>query len=125
MALRWDIREIDDHKKLCYTENDDGTFNVHPVTDNLIWGTMAVELGGITEENAQEFYIRLCEYAAASGFDVPPVSLEDVRRHIGLKTNVGSTKPGKWAQWRKKLACIWRDRIERELRWAAEEKEAA
>jgi hypothetical protein len=123
MALHWDVSKIDDHEKLCYTENDDGTFNVRPVTDNLIFGTMAVDIGGITDENAQEFYIRMCEYSAASGFDVP-VSLEDVRRHIGLRTNVGSTKPGRWAQWRKKLAYVWRDRIGRELQWAAE-KEAA
>ena len=114
MALSWDVSKVRGYKGLCYVEQDDGSFLVSEATDNLIWGSMAIEIGGITEKNAQEFYIRMCEYSGASGFDVP-VALEDVRRHIGLKTNVGSTKPGRWAQWRKKLARIWRDRIEREL----------
>ena len=116
MSLNWNVSNIKNYKKLCYVKVDDG-FRVSEATDNLIWTTVAVDIGGITEKNAVEFYTRLCEYCAAIGKDPGTFgSFKDVQRHIGLRTNTGPLKPGRSAQWRKKLAVIWRDRIDREMR---------
>ena len=50
MALTWDIREVVDHKELCYYQKDDGKNYLHPVTDALIWTTMMIDMGEIPEE---------------------------------------------------------------------------
>lgn len=79
----------------------------HPVTDTLIWATMAVDIGAITEDNVDEFADRLLAVQAVSGpwmnsEDGPfYITREDVRNHIGLRTNVSKKSA---AQFAKRLA---------------------
>lgn len=73
----------------------------HPVTDAMIWACMAVGLGRITEENAEKFAERLIALQAVSGAMLTgekPVYLteEDVRNHIGMRTNVTDESDQTW-----------------------------
>ena|SRR5689334_15953590 len=80
MALKWDITRCK-----------------HPFTglaETLIWSCLIVDLDGITEKNATEFHRRISEWEKVGGTlrtddgkDVP-LTLEEVREYIGLRTNV-------------------------------------
>lgn len=66
----------------------------HPITDSLIWATMIVGIGQITEKTVDEFARRLAAYQAIDGGMILReggrihITREDVERHIGLRTNV-------------------------------------
>jgi hypothetical protein len=57
------------------------------VTQNVIFSTMFVDMGEITEANAAEFHARLVMFYRVAGDDLS-VTPADVAAHIGLKTNV-------------------------------------
>jgi hypothetical protein len=104
MSLDWQIGDIKDWKAVC--KQQDGTLS--PITHGLIWMTMLVDLGGITEKNFEEWLWRLefyhrIEEDFQGDYDVlveddvgkrwvsKPFTAEDIRRHIGLRTNVLDT----------------------------------
>lgn len=101
MALNWDVGDIENYKEMCFeTRTDDNgstlkdedgetILYLKSVTDRLIWGTMGVKMGSITEKNHKEFFARLRIMEKLDGY--PPdnrVTYEEVRAHIGLRTNV-------------------------------------
>jgi hypothetical protein len=99
MSLNWNIEKCKNWKEL----------NVKPqwpVTDSLIWATMAVGISTITKTNAEEFHRRLHLYEAQEGSYLleggkpSPITLEDVERRIGLSTNAGSLSK---TEFKKKL----------------------
>lgn len=103
MSLNWNIGSIKDHKTVCtiIAEKDDemrgvkaGDELLNPITSTLIWTTLAVDMGEITEKNAAEFYDRYVFANRVCGVTSEDVTLDDVKRHIGLSTNV-STKTAK------------------------------
>jgi len=123
MSLRWDLSKVKDHDSVCFFEapEDDplhgvskGDRVIHPVTNVLIWATIAVDLPGITKENAGEFFARLRLTEKIDGpfliraevdgvrptGDAAFVTPEEVVAHIGLKCNV-TPKPR--MQWLKKF----------------------
>lgn len=78
-----------------------------PVTNALIWGTMFVDMGQITEENYEEFFARTALQEKLSGAYLQEsdgegnhkpryITLKDVRDHIGLRTNVSFVKRPQW-----------------------------
>ena len=79
----------------------------HPVTSALIWATLSVGFGSITDENADTFANRLLALQAISGGDILTdegrivVTREDVHRHIGMRTNVTTMRVG---EFNKRLA---------------------
>lgn len=104
MSLDWDISKIDDFENRCFMvashDNDfygyqKGDRVITGVLRTLIFSTMAIEIGVITEENYVEFYERLALWERGVGAwrrnekreDVL-VTLEEVKGHIGLRTNV-------------------------------------
>ncbi len=102
MSLSFQLDAIKNHKEVCY----DDTGSLRPVTELLIFTTMHVGIGKITESNADEFYARMI--VAHTLFDIGIVTEDetellkpkDVQDHIGLMTNVGiETRP----QWVKRL----------------------
>ena len=110
MPLNWNITKVVDHENLCWVKDGDG-HRVHPVTECLVFGTMGVGLGEITEANCDEFARRLAIYQELVGAmmvnDKGPrlITAEEVRAHIGLHTNVRNEKP---AAWRKRmLDYVW------------------
>lgn len=90
MSLDWNVSHVLRHEQMCY--RDDGSLN--PITEALIWKTLSVGIGEITEANAAEFIARLAIIEAIDGFVIfeegkgRPISEEEVVAHIGLRTNV-------------------------------------
>jgi len=106
MALTWNLEAIEDHRDVCWVESDldeegNQLYRLNPVTESLIWMTIPVKLGEITEKNAGEFYARLKMIERMNGpmmwhTDDDGHKVDDyftaemVRSHIGLATNVGN-----------------------------------
>ena len=95
MSLSWDITEIEDADSL-WTYNMDGENILSPLTEVLIHLTTNVGLNEITQKNYKTFYRRIKELEVAygmRGFLTEPENqtrmpfLNEVQRHIGLKTN--------------------------------------
>jgi len=99
MSLDWDLRNIADSGTVCWSE---GKMNV--VTECLIWSTLIVGMGEITNENWKEFLIRLRIYDNLFGSflyrkgEASKVTVQEMISHIGLKTNVPYERPGPWAR---------------------------
>jgi hypothetical protein len=103
MSLNWNLENIQDHKTVCWIETgetfDDGTKKVrmNPVTETLIFMTMAVKLGSITKTNADDFYARLKliekldgPFMTDSEGKARLFTPEDIAAHVGLACNVTS-----------------------------------
>ena len=107
MSLGWNLTKIANRESLCWLPDGDSK-KLNPITEALIWRSLSLDLGEITEKNASEWLFRTRYYSQVFGrplnrrvekgghesvesFDF---SIEDIRRHIGLHTNV-STKSRK------------------------------
>lgn len=82
MALTTDISNCVNWEEL----NTDANY---PMTERIYFVTLVTDLGAITESNFGEFYARVKVYEAITGDDY--IKLEDVKRRIGLRTNVSNT----------------------------------
>jgi hypothetical protein len=112
MSLSWNIDDFP-HKVTESVEEGTGrtVYELDPITHGLVFVTMALGWGEITEKNARDFFARLYAYERMFGSMVRTVpedgegltvpryfTPEDVREHIGLRTNVFPKMPdGKWA----------------------------
>lgn len=111
MSLDWNVGDVKDHDTVCFETretgrgdievNEDGTpaRYLKPKTEALIWMTMGIKMGQITEKTCEEFYARTSLTQRHDG--VPQeyrITYEDVRAHIGLSTNVHKDT---WAQFLK------------------------
>ncbi len=130
MSLNWELKNIKDYEKVCWhpaTEAErkkewtHATFREDPktkkltrldgVTNAIIWRTMSVDIGDITEKNYREFFVRSKVYSALHGADCPMMrrkegtkddwegadfTLEEIKKHIGLHTNVINTTRKQW-----------------------------
>ena len=109
MSLDWNAEGVKDHDKLN-----------HKITEGLVWATMAVDIGRITETNTKEFYKRLKMWGVAIQSDMG-IKYSDVVDHIGLYTNVSKTTDN---QFRKKIAKVIYDNVNWEfIQESREEKE--
>ena len=118
MSLNWNVSNIADSEAVCfhhYTEDGNPARRLSQSTELLIFTTMVVGFGRITENNYQEFYKRVALFERLRGavrvkkgdsgkFVDDPYTLEDIRQHIGLTTNVSEEKP---AAWRKRIIESW------------------
>ena len=102
MSLRVDVEKVYDWKNYCYvTKHDEDTgeeySEYNPATKYLAWGSMGIGIGEITQLNYKEVYLRhLFMNKLSTISNVMPVTLEDVRKNIGLKTNVVNETKSKW-----------------------------
>ena len=90
MSLTVDTRSVKNYTELCYEpKNNNGKYLYKEKTSYLAFASPAIGIGDITQKNYREVYLRhkfLChlnEYKLDC-----PVTLQDVKNHIGLKTNV-------------------------------------
>jgi hypothetical protein len=136
MSLDWNLEKIADREAVCYVEDEqaaargeENRFRLNPVTDAIIWKTMSVGMGQITVKNFEEFFVRakMSEAVFGSsmtdghGMDVG-LTREDIRRHIGLSTNVsGMTE----AQFARRLTDYMRKEAQAEERRQAREADDA
>ena len=109
MSLNWNLSKIANHETLAWTK--DGTLN--PRTEALIWSTLALDIGRITEKNVDEFWRRLDLYQHSVGALLGNVNgdifltRDDVVAHIGLRVNV-TTKSRR--EWHTRMKSILLDR---------------
>jgi hypothetical protein len=73
-----------------FDEND----YMYPDTQSIIFTTMSVGLGEITEKNWLEFYARMNIIERLGGYT--PIPPERVKEHIGLSTNVSNETRNQW-----------------------------
>ena len=105
MSLSIDVAKVYDWKNYCSIKVQDETTGeeydeYNPATKYLAWGSMAIGIGEITQLNYKEVYLRhlFMNKLTTRGLvsNIMPVTLEDVRKNIGLKTNVVNEPKGKW-----------------------------
>jgi hypothetical protein len=119
VSLNWTVSNIADWETVCYMEAPcdipsqfvaKGDRMLNPVTNVLIWATIAVDLPGITRENASEFFARLRFTEQQDGpfliraevdgkrpeGEAAFVTPEEVVAHIGLTANVSPLSRTKW-----------------------------
>jgi len=133
MPLDWDISKVKDRTAYCYdiskvkdrtTYCYDAEMNIHPLTKALIYMTEFIGIPRITEENHYEFFQRCRVYERLNGvrlWQQDPtdpdkqaerwISLQDIRSHIGLRTNVRSLSDAKFKAeaWKDLMAEILTD----------------
>lgn len=120
MALRWELGAIENWEHVCLvTAKDDmpdqgvkkGDEILNPLTHVLIWATIGVGIGQLSEKNADEFYARLAllerldgPYLIRPEGKQPHITPEEVKAHIGLSTNVSyETRPTWFKRMRSEL----------------------
>lgn len=86
MALNFECGGIKDWKTVCLTE--DGK-KWTPKTEWIVFLTMFVGMGVITEKNYTEFYKRARIWSKVIGRE-DDLTLSDIEAHIGLWTNASS-----------------------------------
>ena len=82
MSLKANLTGISDWENKCCMP--DKTFN--PITKTIVFMTMSVGMGKITEDNWQEFWIRANLVERVSGHET--LEPGDIHRHVGLACNV-------------------------------------
>lgn len=91
MALNYNFSKVKDHEELHKNDSEWGK------TDTLIWMCLAVGIGDITEKNYVEFYSRVHFLEKISGSmahvgkEEYLFTVDDIKRRIGLTTNVSNT----------------------------------
>jgi hypothetical protein len=112
MSLNWDARKCGDAWDALDPNHK----------ESLIFSTMSVGIGVITEENHLEWYGRYLQTYHAYGWGDPYLSLADVKAAIGLSTNVFPKETQ--AAFRKKLVRIIEEKTAEKVRQAVKELEA-
>ena len=99
MSLNVDASRVQNADTVCFVgEGDARKWN--PLTTTIAFFTMSADIGEITAENAEEFYCRCALlndlYASASIERPVEITIDDIRAHIGLRTNVLTLTRAKW-----------------------------
>ncbi len=102
MSLNFRLTEIAGCEALCHIPDPDDSSKkvLNPVTQNIVFATMNAGIGHITEKNYIEFFLRIRASDAMSPWPAAPspIKLEDVKAHIGLRTNVIDEPRAKWCK---------------------------
>ena len=102
MSLSIDVKKVDDWKNYCYIKVQDEKTGkeydeYNPATKYLAWGSMAIGIGEITQINYKDVYLRHLFMNKLSAYtNEMPITLDDVRKNIGLKPNVVNETKSKW-----------------------------
>jgi hypothetical protein len=94
MSLNFYFGNVADYEQL---HSDDRQWSI---TEHLIWHTMAVQMGSITEKNWKQFAKRYFAYHLVNQTpDNGKVTVADIKRRIGLSTNSGTSSDTKFAKY--------------------------
>lgn len=110
MSLNWNLTAVPEDVRLTAALVDEPMYGVkagdkimNPITHALIWSTMAVGIGELTEETEREFFERLELLrklglygditlwkgdVETGGWETRGITFEEVQAHRGLSTNV-------------------------------------
>jgi hypothetical protein len=96
MALNWDMTKVYEPETLHESDYQ------WAISEAIIFGSMGVDLGSITEENLDEWTYRITLYqklnSAMLRINGEPfyITREHLERRIGLKVNVSNMTRTKW-----------------------------
>lgn len=101
MSLNWELSGIQDWQNVCFEDWNvkTGKGTLSDVTNNLIWACLLLDMGGLKDEAAALEMAWRFNFVKALGETYWKVwdgeedhawwpSADDLRRHIGLRTNV-------------------------------------
>lgn len=129
MALRFDVSKIEDKDEVTNHPSDPTKW--HPVTEMIVQLLMIVGMNSITDANYYRVWVRINSFERVSGSMLKAIprdddgneldgelldryiTIDDVRKHIGLTTNVSELSGPEWAV---KLYGIIRDIIFSKIR---------
>jgi hypothetical protein len=103
MSLNWNVKNVENNETVCFVGEGDER-EINPITHALIFMTMSVGLGEITDKNADEFYARchIMEQTHGAytriGSEEVYITPQDIQRHIGLYCNVANETRAQWAR---------------------------
>lgn len=93
MSLKWDVEDVKDNEDL-FTEGPHGR-ELKSIPNTLVWMTMAIDIGEVTENNFEEVWARLLIVFEQDIYSIRDddgnqraFTKDEVKRHIGLWTNV-------------------------------------
>tara|TARA_R110000824_G_scaffold3224_1_gene14918 strand:+ start:1079 stop:1450 length:372 start_codon:yes stop_codon:yes gene_type:complete len=123
MSLNWNAQDVHDFEVL---HDDEAQW---AITKAIVFRTMLTNMGKITEKNCEEFYTRiaLCDECLGPTLVLEAedgemkhyfITLADVKRRIGLETNVSEHSKAKFNGW---LVRTLRRDVERSIREQKEE----
>jgi len=108
--MRWNAEDVRDCESL------DGN-----VTERMIRACMRVDMGKITEDNHEEFYMRCAMAKRVMGsVTMDNTTLSEVKRYIGLRTNVPTVS---MAKFDKGLMQLLREEMERSVEYQKNREE--
>ena len=135
MALTWDLTKIKDSDKVCWIETDEKNdkgepvYDMNPITNVMIWGSMFIGMDTITEKTYKEFHKILIDMDIVTGAgmlqaeivganqetykDSRQPTLDEIQLHIGLKTNASRMESRKWGS---NLRRIVKEEAEKKIR---------
>lgn len=127
MSLDYNLSEIENWQELCVRpESEKEEWHITPLkpkTHALVWASMLIEMGTITEKNVDEWDFRLrCIYRLDLGPTSPKnkPTREDIEKHIGLRMNVRTLPRNQFmTRCKKMLEQAVKDEIWRDNRKAA------
>lgn len=82
MSLDWDITDCKDSEGIMLNQEVEGD-----ITEQIIWSSLVIKLGDITEKNWYEWYARYTIWNRIMCFD-NDLEAKDFHRRIGMSTNV-------------------------------------
>ena len=82
MSLDWDITHCKDSEGIMLNQEVEGD-----ITEQIIWSSLVIKLGAITEKNWYEWYARYTIWNRIMCFD-NNLEAKDFHRRIGMSTNV-------------------------------------
>ena len=85
MSLDYDISDVKDWDTFCLDKEGE----LKPLTERIVFGTLSIDIGTITEETGDEGFRR--HYIASVVYGDDHLTMEELVSHIGLRTNVFDT----------------------------------
>ena len=109
MSLNYNCQAVKDYENVCLKEDD----TLSNLTETLIWAGASVGYGEITKKNYVNYHKRIAFIEAMRGVYLRkadettdprlsdklcdrPITIDDIKKHIGLHTNWGNKSDSQW-----------------------------
>ena len=102
MSLNWNCEAVEDFDNVCIKEDD----TLSNLTETLIWAGASVGYGETTKKNYVNYHKRMAFIEAMRGVYLRtevrgkvvdrPITVNDIKKHIGLHTNWGNKSDSQW-----------------------------
>lgn len=91
MSLTWSLEKVVNSHDLYEPTDDNQDLRPKPLTERIIFLTMEVDLGEVTEKNVDAWLVRMAMMKRCGWSPRTEITRADIERHVGLRTNVKST----------------------------------